>query len=83
MSTLHLIHSEAGLSQALTVLSSGDFVIILDADLIDRMDAFHNLNWAFLELETTQRGSKPHRSSITIDDMVTLSTQYKPILTWR
>lgn len=83
MPTLHLIHSEAGLAQALSVFSSDDFMLILNTDLIDRMEAFHNLNWAWLQLETTKRESEPHRYRIDMDDMVTLSTQYKPILTWR
>lgn len=82
MPTLHLIHSKKGLLKALGGVGSEDFLLILNQDLLDAMEALDTGNWAWLPLDDEDQPGI-HHHAITIDDMVTLSTQYKPILTWR
>ncbi len=82
MPTLHLIHSEKGLSKALDFADSKDFLLILNKDFIDGMKALNTRSWAWLTLDHEDHPGT-HRQAVTLDDMVTLSTQYKPILTWR
>ena len=82
MPTLHLIHSKKGLLNALDIATSKDFLLILNQDLLDATEALNTVNWAWLPLDHEDHPDT-HRHAITIDDMVTLSLQYKPILTWR
>ena len=82
MPTLHLIHSENGLLKALDLAATEDFLLILNQDLIHVMKTLDIGHWACLTLNHEDHRDT-HRQAITVDDMVTLSMQYKPILTWR